>query len=389
MPTHRPTHPGVIRHLAILAVTAVLALAPLCGQARAQGFETAKYGSDFLGDGIGARASGMGGAQAAVANDVTAGFWNPAGLSFLTRPDLMLMRSERFSGTVAFDVAAIAIPLGFEPGADSIATGALALTLIRQGVDGIPNTLEAWDPDRGLPREDAESYITRFNVTDMVAMLSYASPILRAGPRSAASGRSAVITAGGSVKVARQRIGPFADAWGYSLDLGVMVRKGPWMAGAMLADATTMLKFWDVDPSSLSALETDYGDSLPTGSNEAVLPRLRLGAARRFVMGSAELLATADIDVAAEGRAAYALNAGRFSFSPHAGIEASWRGRAHVRAGVTDLVTPPDGRAAMSPTVGAGLVIGSMRVDYGFSDFSGYATDLGVSHRISLGVRFR
>ena len=40
-----------------------------------------KYSNEFLYIGVGARGLGMGGAQAASVNDITSGYWNPAGLT--------------------------------------------------------------------------------------------------------------------------------------------------------------------------------------------------------------------------------------------------------------------------------------------------------------------
>jgi hypothetical protein len=59
----------------------LLLLSPglLFGQATAP-----KYSNEFLSIGIGARALGMGRTQTAVVNDVTAGYWNPAGLLDIT-----------------------------------------------------------------------------------------------------------------------------------------------------------------------------------------------------------------------------------------------------------------------------------------------------------------
>src|SRR6056297_146008 len=71
----------------------------------------AKFGNDFLSTGSGARALGMGSAQVALANDVTAAFWNVAGLAEVETPQLMYMHSERFSGIVGYDYGAGALPL--------------------------------------------------------------------------------------------------------------------------------------------------------------------------------------------------------------------------------------------------------------------------------------
>ena len=47
--------------------------------------------ADFLNIGIGARASGMGGAFTGLADDASAIYWNPGGLTQLQRPETMGM----------------------------------------------------------------------------------------------------------------------------------------------------------------------------------------------------------------------------------------------------------------------------------------------------------
>ena len=71
-----------------------------------------KYAGEFLAIGVGGRALGMGGAYVAVANDVTSGYYNPAGLIHLNYPQIELMHEERFGSLVNYDYAAVAIPYG-------------------------------------------------------------------------------------------------------------------------------------------------------------------------------------------------------------------------------------------------------------------------------------
>ena len=64
----------------------------------------------FLGIDIGARAAAMGGAFVAVSNDLTAIYWNPAGLSRLQKWQVALMHAELIADT-KFDWGAVLIPL--------------------------------------------------------------------------------------------------------------------------------------------------------------------------------------------------------------------------------------------------------------------------------------
>ena len=66
----------------------------------------------FLEIGVGARAMAMGGAYAAVANDVSALYWNPAGIAWVDGVQIELMHNEWIANT-NFDFAGIVIPLSF------------------------------------------------------------------------------------------------------------------------------------------------------------------------------------------------------------------------------------------------------------------------------------
>ena len=90
--------------------------------------EVPKYSNEFLSIGLGARAFGMSHAVIATSQDVTAGYWNPAGLMGLDRDaDVGLMHAEYFAGIAKYDYGGFAIRI------DERSTG--AFSLIRFGVD--------------------------------------------------------------------------------------------------------------------------------------------------------------------------------------------------------------------------------------------------------------
>jgi len=73
-----------MKRTAFLCVLVLLTfLKPVSGQSEA--------GAVFLLISPGARAGGMGEAQVAVANDVYASYWNPAGLAFLEGSELAMI----------------------------------------------------------------------------------------------------------------------------------------------------------------------------------------------------------------------------------------------------------------------------------------------------------
>src|SRR5688572_31998776 len=88
-----------------LLFLALLSTATLFAQSR-------KYSNEFLNIGVGSRAFGMSNAVVASTNDVTSGYWNPAGLTNMTgNLQVGLMHSEYFAGIAKYDYAAVAAPI--------------------------------------------------------------------------------------------------------------------------------------------------------------------------------------------------------------------------------------------------------------------------------------
>lgn len=359
------SHVPVGMRVPVLLLLGMLGTVTVGSDARAQ--RVAKYGADFLGVGIGGRALGMGGAYVAVGEDVTSGYWNPAGLGAMDSLEVAYMHAERFAGVVTFDYAGAGLPISNQ--------SAVAVTVIRSGVNDIKNTLQAWDPARGTPRPNPEDHITSFSAADYAFMVSAAR---RLGPR---------LAAGATAKIVRRTIGDFAQAWGYSVDVGARYRGRGWAVGASVRDVTTLLESWTVNSEATRPLEEVFDLALPEGGTELVLPVLRTGASVTRSWESLTATGGLDVDVAFEGRRAYAFNAGDLSFHPRLGGEVTYQDVVALRGGLNRIYTAEGEGLVLSPTVGAGLVLRRIVVDYGFGNFSGLAAELGYSHRLSLRLR--
>ena len=93
--------------------------------------KTGTTASQFLKIGIGARAIGMGGAFTATANDVTAQYWNPAGLARVPGGEATFGHIA-WIADIGVDYAAVSYELqGF---------GMVGFTVVSMGMDGIPVT---------------------------------------------------------------------------------------------------------------------------------------------------------------------------------------------------------------------------------------------------------
>ncbi len=374
----------------------VLLVIGALGAGAAHGQRIAKYGADFLAGGVDARALGMGGAYVSLADEVSAGYWNPAGLSHLQYPEINYMHVERFSGAVSFDYGAVAIPVTEQ--------STVALSGFRSGVNDIVNTLEAWNPDRGQPLGSYQSRITRFSAADWALFVSYSRRL------------SDRLTMGVNFKGVRRSIGDFAEAWGYSVDVAAQYRVGPYRFGATVQDVSTMLQSWSVNPEAFEVncinpvdgqpfdaclkegsliddnaarYDSVFAQRLPQGGTSLVLPVARLGSGAVWPVGNGHRLTVGlDVDVAVEGRRAFVPNVGDVSFHPRLGAAFQYRGVAELRAGLQRLQYGNGIGLNAAPSLGAGLNLKQVSLDFSFGDFVGLAAeDLGFSYRISAQLR--
>lgn len=346
-----------------IIAAAIVSLALFNPQTQAQ--DVVKYGADFLAGGVGARALGMGGAFVGHANDVTSGYWNVAGLQALDYPQAAYMHAERFGGIVSFDYGAAAFPL--------TARSTVGISFFRSGVDDIANTLAAFNPDTGLPRPNPENYITYFSAADYAFFLSYARRLREN------------LSVGVTGKVIRRSIGDFASAWGYSFDVAAQYKIGRVQLGLNIQDATSMIQSWSVNQGQFAEFEETFGETAPQGGSEMVLPVARLGAATNLPLtDDIGFTVGADLDLAFDGQKTYAFNTGDISFHPRLGTEVTYKGIVALRGGISNVTSSDRYGTQITPTIGAGLNISQVSVDYGFGDFGGLQSELGYSHRISL-----
>lgn len=305
-----------------------------------------KYAGEFMALGVGGRALGMGGAFVAVANDVTSGYYNPAGLANINYPQLSLMHSEQFGDLVNYDYGAVAIPYSTDM--------SFGLSVMRLGVDGIPDTRNALYDANGDGivdiNEDRLDYsrITEFSNQDWAFYLTVAKR------------QSENFYWGINAKIIRRDLAEFS-ATGIGFDVGAYYMPIENLSlGANLQDATTTLIAWS------------------TGRNELVSPTLKVGGAYKFVeILGGYIMPALDLDIRFENRQfASNFNVGPVSFDMHAGFEYNFKNIVSVRAGYNDV---------KQFTVGAGVKLPKLNIDYSFARFSGSEIDrLPDSHRISL-----
>ena len=139
----------------LLKLRIVFILSLFVSICQADGFK--KYAGEFLSAGVGSRALGMGGAFVAVANDVTAGYWNPAGLVDSPGLQFQFMHAKQFMSSIQYDYLGASKPMDEK--------SSLGLSLIRWGVNDIKDSRFALAGNTISEGLDY-SKITSFNVAD-------------------------------------------------------------------------------------------------------------------------------------------------------------------------------------------------------------------------------
>jgi hypothetical protein len=319
--------------------------------------------------GVGAHNFGLGNAVVASTNDVTAGYWNPAGLVRIPNNiQFSFMHNEYFASIAKYDYAGIAFPLDSNK-------HAFALNFIRFGVDDIPNTLELIEPDGTVNYDNVKS----FSVGDYGILLSYARQII---PN---------LSLGATAKIVHHKAGGFARSWGFGVDIGAIYRHKDWQFGLTVKDITTTFNAWSfsfTDKEKETLQLTD--NEIPKSSLEITLPRIQLGVSyTKSFKKKTDLTAEIDWEITTDGKRNTLISTNAISMDPRLGIEAGFFKIFYIRAGISNFqrMTNTNGKKSFTiqPNLGVGLRFKSIYVDYAYTDV-GKASNNQYSHVVSARI---
>lgn len=342
------------------------------------------YVNEYLNIGVGARGLSLAGSQAALANDVTAAYWNPAGLMHI-KNDLELggMHAEYFSGNAKYDYLAVAKPLKNK---DRV----VAFSALRFAIDDIPNTIDYVQPDGSFD----ESKLKSMSAGDYAFLLSYAQKLKLFKKDSLFQ-----TTVGGNAKVIYRHLGSMANAWGFGIDAGIQTRYKQWRFGIMAKDITTTYTSWSFHLSEREKqVFGETGNEIPVKSYELMYPRLNFGAAKDLLQPGKKIQVTAElgVDMTTDGRRNTLIQTSAVSFDPHLGIEAAYKNAIFLRLGVGNFQRALDDKDTSNtqkiliyqPSAGVGFNIGVLNLDYAFTSLQTQANPL-FTHIISLRLNLK
>ncbi len=310
-----------------------------------------KYSNEFMNIGVDAASMGMSGAVTACVSDVTATYWNPAGLLKIEDSQIALMHASYFANIAQYDYA------GYAKNIDD--KSAFGISVIRFGVDDIMNTTQLIDNDGNIDY----NRISLFSAADYAAVFSYARKTPLNGIRY-----------GVNAKVIRRIIGEFADSWGFGFDIGLQYEKNDWMLGLMLRDITTTYNIWNINEDEFEKISGAIGgqnQDLPE-TTEITLPKAQLGLARKFIIRyDYSILASANLNMRfAQTNDIFSTKA--VSIDPALGIEGGFLDMVFVRLGAGNFqnVKQLDGSENLNfqPNLGLGFRYKGIQIDYALTD---------------------
>lgn len=326
-----------------------------------------KYSNEFLNIGVGARAAGMAGSVIASTKDVTASYWNAAGLAQLKdNIQIAAMHNEQFAGIANHEYGSVAFKLSDK--------SAAAISLIRLGVDGIPNTLYLMQDG-----QINHSLIRSFSAVDYAFMGSYAT-------RTKIEG----LDLGGNVKIIRRVVGDFGGAWGFGIDLSAAYKRNDWQFAFVGRDVTTTFNAWSFQMSENDKKQLQAtGNAIPKGGLELTLPRFTFGMARKFQLNQSKFSVCPELnlDLTTDGQRNVLISSKYINLDPRIGIEIGYNELIYLRGGYGTLQRVIDftGNKSLNgmPSLGLGIQLKNLSIDYALGNAFNQGL-IGMSNMVSL-----
>ncbi|MCC6253016.1 MAG: PorV/PorQ family protein [Bacteroidia bacterium] len=310
-----------------------------------------KYSNEFLAIGVGSQALGVGKAVSSTVNDVSAAYWNPAGLIHIeNNMQAAFMHSEYFAGIAKYDYGAVSKRID----SSSVA----AFSVIRFGVDDIPNTTELINSNGQIDY----NRITTFSAADYAFMGSYSRKLAYPG-----------LSFGANAKVVRRLIGDFANSWGFGVDAGLQYQKNNLKVGLMLRDITGTYNAWSYSLSERTKeIFTQTGNEIPVNSMEVTLPKIIPGISYCFKFKKFSATPSLDLDVTTDGKRNVMIKSKVISIDPHFGLELDYNKLVFLRAGINNIQEVKEQNNVIiqtaQPNFGVGVKIYNITLDYALTN---------------------
>ncbi|MCH8928727.1 MAG: PorV/PorQ family protein [Candidatus Marinimicrobia bacterium] len=310
---------------------------PLFGQPLGNVSKVATTAAAFLEIGVGSRATGMGGAFVAVADDATALYWNSAGIARLKKSDMIFIHTEWIAG-INYNYLGTAIPMG------------------NAGVLGISITSLSTEEMMVRTVDKPEGTGERFSVGDLAIGVAFARNL------------TDKFSIGINTKYIRQNIWNMS-ATGFALDLGTLftTQFNGMKIGMSISNFGGKLQMLGKDTFinfDLAPSQDGSNDRIPANLKTDTFPLpliSRVGLAMDIVDGELNKVTLA-VDAAHPNDNSEYMNLG---------MEYSYDGRLFLRGGYKNLFLND---SEENLTLGAGIVYNInnsviIKFDYSYQEF--------------------
>lgn len=279
------------------------------------------------------------------------------------------MHSEYFAGISKYDF----VGAGYKIDNKS----AVALSMVRFGVDDIPNTLNLIDAEGNINYAN----ITSFSIADYAFLASYSRLLPIEG-----------LSVGGNVKIIYRNVGDFASAVGFGLDFAANYNYKKWRFAVVLRDGIGTFNAWNYNTELLEETFLQTGNEIPVNGLETTVPRLILAAGYKFVIKEKFVIyPEIDLTTTFDGKRSTLISTKVMSIDPTFGLELSYNDLVFLRCGFNNFQQVPDfeGKKKFSwqPNLGLGIKFYGVRLDYAFTDVGNQSIAL-YSHVFSLSYAF-
>ena len=329
-----------------------------------------KYSNEFLTIGVDAAALAMGKAVVASTNDVTAQYWNSAGLANVNNYQGALMHAEYFAGIAKYDYVGFAMPIDER--------SVLGISAIRFGVDDILDTTQLIDSEGNIDY----NRIQLFSAADYAINLSYARLLNIEG-----------LQIGFNTKIIRRIIGDFANSWGFGIDAGIQYKTPNWMFGFMLRDATTTFNTWSFNEDKFEDIKNAIpgeNQELPE-ENEITIPKAQLGVAKNFELSKNFNLLTEIDFIMSFTETNDVISSDIISVTPALGFQLDYAKIVFLRGGLGNFQNEKQfdetSDVTFEPSLGVGFKYRGLTVDYALTNV-GSAGNGTYSNIFSLKLNF-
>ena len=320
-----------------------------------------KFAGEFLTLGVGARPLAMGGSYAAIADDSTAVYWNPAGLGGLNHSEASFMHSTLF-GLDSFDFFNYVHPLGNN--------GVLGLSWLRVGVDDIFHTVVK--ESSYVSTNKRPEIKERFSNVDNAFFLSHGRKLELNIPLGEGRNKRRVeLLVGANLKFI-YTASYKRNALGVGGDCGILWERwfrdqsnaNRFAVGITAQDFFRTKLFWNTPPEF---------PNQPSNS-DTIMPNLKVGTSylQNVDALKSRILLSVDTD-------------SRFSFEMHYGFEYLFMDLLALRIGLQEKKGEETLRDV---TAGAGLWLAFAKGAVFSVDYAFVSSELGNSNRVSLMTRF-